>query len=65
MSLVAAARFANSFEAGLAQARLEAEGIASFLFDAEMGLLGVGGFQSIRLMVEEQDLDAALRTLAD
>ena len=64
MPLVVAATFANSFEAGLARSRLDADGIDSFLFDMEMSWEGLGGMISIRLMVDEDDLAQARRLLA-
>ena len=42
MSLVEAARYYNSFEAGLAQSRLEEAGLDSVLFDLEMASYGAG-----------------------
>jgi hypothetical protein len=63
MALVEAARFYNSFEAGVARSRLEAEGIASFIFDMEMSWEGMGGVIPIRLMVDEDDLAIARRSL--
>lgn len=62
MALLEAERFGNSFEAGMAKARLEAAGIASFLFDLEMSPFGFAG-PMIRLMVAEEDLDAARQLL--
>ena len=65
MALVEAARFYNSFEAGLARSRLDADGIDSFLFDMEMSWEGLGGMIPIRLMVDEEDLDDAQRILSE
>ncbi|MEA3009226.1 MAG: hypothetical protein QOJ91_918 [Sphingomonadales bacterium] len=64
MALVAAARFYNSIEGGLARARLAAEGIESVLFDTEMNWGGLDGVVPVRLMVDEDDLDRAERLLA-
>jgi hypothetical protein len=64
MALVELARFYNSFEAGLARSRLEADGIDSFLFDMEMSWEGLGGLIPIRLMVDEDDAEAATRSLS-
>lgn len=61
MALVLAGKYFNSFEAGLAKARLEEEGIMSFVMDADMSWLG--GIVPIRLMVDDEDLEAALRIL--
>ena len=43
MALVELGRYFNSFEAGLAKARLDAEGIPSFIFDMEMNWGGIAG----------------------
>lgn len=61
MALVLAGKYHNSFEAGLAKARLEDEGIMSFVMDTDMSWLG--GIVPIRLMVDDEDLDAAVRIL--
>jgi hypothetical protein len=60
MALVEAARFYNSLEAGVARSRLESEGIDSVLFDVELNY----GVLPIRLMVDEDDLAEAVRSLA-
>ena len=52
-------------EAGLAKARLEAEGIASFIFGMEMSPIFAGGIFNIQLMVDDEDLDEARRILSD
>ena len=59
MGLVLAARFYNGFEAGIAQSRLTDEGIDSYIFDLEMNWGGLNGGIPVRLMVDEDDLDAA------
>lgn len=64
MALVEAARFYNSFEAGLALARLEDAGIAAVLFDLDMTGYGFGLLIPVRLMVTDDDLSAASRILA-
>ncbi len=64
MSLVEAAKFYNSFEAGLAQSRLEEAGIDSVLFDLEMATYGIGLSIPVRLMVLDDDLQVALKVLA-
>jgi hypothetical protein len=63
MALVEAARFYNSFEAGLARSRLAENDIESVLFDMEMAWEGLGGIIPIRLMVLDEDRDAAIRIL--
>jgi hypothetical protein len=64
MALVEVARFYNSFEAGLARSRLDAEGIGSVLFDTEMAWEGLGGLIPIRLMVLDEDRADAAEILA-
>jgi len=64
MALVEAQRFFNSFEAGMAKARLDAEGVASFIFGMEMNPVFAGGVFNIQLMVDEEDLAEARRILA-
>jgi hypothetical protein len=65
MALVEARRFFTRFEASLAKARLDAAGIPSFLFDMEMNWGGADlGVVPARLMVDDEDLDAA-RALLD
>jgi hypothetical protein len=64
MALVEAARFYNSFEAGLARSRLEEEEIGCVLFDTEMSWEAFGGVIPIRLMVLDEDLAAARAALA-
>jgi len=63
MALVEVGRFFNSFEAGMAKARLEAEGIPSVIFGMDMNPVFAGGVFNIQLMVDDEDLDAALRIL--
>jgi Putative prokaryotic signal transducing protein len=64
MPLVEAARFYNSFEAGLAESKLSDAGIHSVLFDVEMANYGIGVAIPIRLMVLDEDLGAARKELA-
>jgi hypothetical protein len=63
MALVEAARFYNSLEGAVARSALDAEGIASVLFDTEMNWGGLDGVVPVRLMVEEDDLGAARAVL--
>jgi putative signal transducing protein len=65
MALVEARRFLNSFEAGMAKARLEAEGIPSVIFGMDMNPAFAGGVFNIQLMVDEEDLAAARRLIDD
>lgn len=60
MSLVELARFDNRTAGELARLNLAAEGIESVLFDAEMNSFGWGPMMPIRLMVLDEDFDAAL-----
>jgi hypothetical protein len=55
MALVEVALFYDSMSAGMAQARLAAEGIETILFDQGVAGLGLGMLTPIRLMVEEGD----------
>lgn len=63
MPLVEAAKFYNSFEAGLAQSRLEDAGVDSVLFDLEMATYGIGLSIPVRLMVLDDDLQVAMKVL--
>ena len=65
MALVEAARYFNSFEAGMAQARLEAEGIPSFIFGMDMNPVFAGGVFNIQLMVDDEDLAKAQGILGE
>ena len=63
MALVEAGRYYNSFEAGLAQSRLEQAGVDSVLFDLEMASYGIGLSIPVRLMVLDLDLQIATNVL--
>lgn len=63
MALVEIARFYNSIEAGVAKSRLEADGIAGFLFDLEMSTAGAL-LIPVRLLVDDDDEAQARRILA-
>ncbi|HEX4738023.1 MAG TPA: DUF2007 domain-containing protein [Allosphingosinicella sp.] len=65
MALVELAKFYDSLSAGVAQSRLEADGIESFLFDMGMTLQAVGFAIPVRLMVDEDDLNRARRILSE
>jgi Putative prokaryotic signal transducing protein len=65
VSLVEAAKYYNSFEAGLAQSRLEDAGVDSVLFDLEMATYGIGLSIPVRLMVLDDDLQVAIKVLQD
>jgi hypothetical protein len=64
MALVEAAKFYNVYEASLVKARLAAEDIPCILFDTEMNWGGLDGVVPVRLMVDEEDLAAALELLS-
>ena len=57
MALVELVRCANSFEAAVIKSALDAEGIDSFVFDAEMSW--IGDALQARVMVDEDDLARA------
>ena len=64
MALVVAATFTNSFEAGIARSRLEADGIPAILFDFNASMEGASFLVPIRLMVDDEDVEEAQRILA-
>ncbi len=65
MALVELARFQTKVEADLARLLLEAEGLEVMLFDEGMNYIGLGSIMPIRLMVLEQEHDAAASLLAE
>ena len=66
MALVEVARYFTRFEASLAKARLDAADIPNFLFDMEMNWGGFDlGVVPARLMVDDEDEEAARRLLAE
>ncbi len=65
MALVELARFQTKVEADLARLLLEAEGLEVMLFDEGMNYIGLGSIMPIRLMVLEQEYDAAASLLAE
>jgi hypothetical protein len=65
MALVELGRYFNSFEAGLAKSRLDAGEIPSFIFDINMNWEGMGGIIQVRLMVDDEDFEAARALLAE
>ena len=62
MALVELRQCASGVEAAVLQSALEAEGVRSFVFDAEMSW--IGNALQARLMVDEEDLAQANRILA-
>ena len=65
MALVAVAVYYNSFEAGIAKSRLEADGIPAVLFDFNASMEGASFLVPIRLMVDDEDAEEAARILAE
>jgi len=61
--LVEAARYDSRVEADLARLYLESEGVGAVLFDAEINDVYGGLFMPVRLMVLDEDVDAARRLL--
>lgn len=65
-SLVEAARYSNSLDAGVAQSRLEADGVHSVLFDSGFSAVEAVGFIiPVRLMVLDEDLDESRSILEE
>ena len=65
MALVELAVFHSPLGAEMARGRLAAEGIETVLFDGGLSSLGLGLMAPARLMVEEEDLEAAEAVLAE
>jgi hypothetical protein len=61
VALVELRQCGSGIEAAVLQSALEAEGVASFVFDAEMSW--IGNALQARLMVDEEDLAQAKRIL--
>ena len=61
--LVEAARFSTRVEADLARLHLESQGVDCVLFDTEINQFYGGLFMPVRLMVLEDDADAARRLI--
>ena len=65
MSLVELARFATRVEADLARLALGEEDIDAIVFDAETNsFFGGGGLIAVRLMILDEDYEAAAKILA-
>ncbi|MGS1016203.1 putative signal transducing protein [Allosphingosinicella humi] len=64
MALVELATFHDPMSAGMARARLAAEGIDAILFDQGVAGLGLGMLAPVRLMVDESDRAAAEAVLS-
>jgi hypothetical protein len=65
MALVELAMFHDPVAAQMVRFRLAADGIEAVLFDAGLSSLGLGTMSPARLMVDEDDLDAAKEILAE
>ena len=66
MNLVELARFGTRVEADLARLALADHAIEAVMFDAETNsFFGGGGLVPVRLMVLEEDVDAATAILAE
>ncbi|MGP1351790.1 MAG: putative signal transducing protein [Parasphingopyxis sp.] len=60
MALVELAKFSSGAEAAIVHGRLQADGIESVCFDTGMNIAeSVGIMIPVRLMVDEDDLEAA------
>ena len=64
MALVELARFQTKVEADLARLLLEAEDFHVMLFDEGMNYIGLGSIMPIRLMVLDEEYEAAAALLA-
>jgi hypothetical protein len=66
VSLVELARYPTRIEADLARLALEAEGIGAVIMDSEMNnFFGGAGLIGVRLMVLDEDVEAANAVLRD
>ena len=65
MALVEIALFHDPLAAAMARGRLAADGIEAVLFDGGLSSLGLGMMAPARLMVEEEDFEAAEAILAE
>lgn len=64
MALVELARFATKVQADVARLLLEAEGLEAILFDEGINHM-FGGFMPVRLMVPEEESEAAVALLVE
>jgi hypothetical protein len=64
MALVELAIFHDPMSAGMARARLAAEGIDTILFDQGVAGLGLGMLTPVRLLVDESDRAVAEAVLS-
>ena len=65
MALVELAMFHDPMLAEMVRGRLAADGIDAVLFDGGLSSLGLGTMTPARLMVHEEDLEAAKTILAE
>ena len=63
--LVEAARFNRPYQADLCRMFLESHGIGAVVFDAQSSIYAEGALVGVRVMVLDEDLDAAQRVLRD
>lgn len=63
MALIPIAEYSDHIEADLARLTLGAAGIEAFIFDGGMASLGLGMMTPARLMVHNEDEQAALELL--
>lgn len=64
MALIEIASFPDIMMAQIVRGRLLSEGIDAVLFDAGLSGLGLGAMTPARLMVDEEDREAAERLLS-
>lgn len=65
MSLVELAKYSSGIEAEIVRSKLESEGIGAVCFDSGMNIAeSVGIMIPVRVMVLDEDLDAARAILA-
>lgn len=66
MALVELERFSDGLEAQIVRGRLESEGIFALCFDGGMNIVESAGLMiQVRVMVDEEELDAARAILAE
>lgn len=63
--LVEAARFSRPYQAELCRMFLESHGVGAVVFDAQSYTYAEGALVGVRVMVLDDDLDAAKRVLRD
>ena len=63
--LVEAARYLTAIQAEIARSFLESHGVGAIVFDGASSLYSEGALIGPRLMVLDEDLDQAVKLLAD